>query len=141
MIVNTPISLGELIDKISILRIKKNNIMDQKKLKHIDQELTLLDRVLPDSVSDKKITVIEPENIYDRHYDIISPCALGGTINHNSLKDINCNIIAGAANNQLENDNEIPDIFINKNILYIPDFLINAGGIIILMLLISHFFQ
>ena len=55
MIVNTPISLGELIDKISILRIKKNNIMDQKKLKHIDQELTLLDRVLSDSVSDKKI--------------------------------------------------------------------------------------
>ncbi len=81
-------------------------------------------------LNNKKITVIEPENIYDRHYDIISPCALGGTINHNSLKDINCNIIAGAANNQLENDNEIPDIFINKNILYIPDFLINAGGII-----------
>ena len=55
MIVNTPISLGELIDKISILRIKKNNILDQKKLKHIDRELTLLDKVLSDSVSDKKI--------------------------------------------------------------------------------------
>ena len=63
-------------------------------------------------------------------YDIISPCALGGTINRNSLKNINCNIIAGAANNQLENDKDVPEELLKKNILYIPDFLINAGGII-----------
>ena len=48
------------------------------------------------------------------------------------LKDlkINCDIIAGAANNQLQNDNEVPEELNRKNILYIPDFLINAGGII-----------
>ena len=71
MIVNTPISLGELIDKISILRIKKNNIMDQKKLKHIDQELTLLDRVLSDSVSDKKINEYLKELIEVKIQDLV----------------------------------------------------------------------
>ena len=55
MIVSTPISLGELIDKISILRIKKINIKDQQKLSHIDKELNLLEGILKNSVSDKKI--------------------------------------------------------------------------------------
>ena len=83
-----------------------------------------------DLINDTNVTVVDPENIYDDTYDIISPCALGGTINRNSLKNINCNIIAGAANNQLENDTDVPEELLKKNILYIPDFLINAGGII-----------
>ncbi len=83
-----------------------------------------------DLLSNTNVTVVDPETIYDDTYDIISPCALGGTININSLKNINCNIIAGAANNQLENDTDVPEELLKKNILYIPDFLINAGGII-----------
>ena len=83
-----------------------------------------------DLINDTNVTVVDPENIYDDTYDIISPCALGGTINRKSLKNINCNIIAGAANNQLENDTDVPEELLKKNILYIPDFLINAGGII-----------
>ena len=83
-----------------------------------------------DLMTDKKITVVNPENIYDNFYDIISPCALGGIINKNSLKDIKCDIIAGAANNQLENDTDVPEELNIKKILYVPDFLINAGGII-----------
>ena len=43
MIINTPISLGELMDKISILKIKKKNILDKKKLVFIDEELKLLE--------------------------------------------------------------------------------------------------
>ena len=81
-------------------------------------------------LSGKSITVVSPEEIYDSNYNIISPCALGGTVNINSLEKINCEIIAGAANNQLEDDELVPDILHKKNILYIPDFLINAGGII-----------
>ena len=46
MIINTPISLGELIDKISILQIKKKNIEDIEKQKLINDELTMLDKVL-----------------------------------------------------------------------------------------------
>ena len=55
MIINTPISLGELIDKISILKIKKKNITDQKKLTFINEELTLLQSILLESVKDKKV--------------------------------------------------------------------------------------
>ena len=55
MIINTPISLGELIDKISILKIKKKNITDQKKLTFINEELSLLESILLGSVKDKKV--------------------------------------------------------------------------------------
>tara|TARA_B100001142_G_scaffold284260_1_gene297821 strand:- start:140 stop:535 length:396 start_codon:yes stop_codon:yes gene_type:complete len=56
MIINTPISLGELLDKISILKIKKKNINDKNKLIFINDELKLLDGVLLDlnMISDKK---------------------------------------------------------------------------------------
>lgn len=56
MIINTPISLGELIDKISILKIKKKNISDTKKLIFINKELTLLESILSESIDDKKIS-------------------------------------------------------------------------------------
>ena len=57
MIINTPISLGELIDKISILKIKQKNIQDKKKLILINEELSLLESTLEDSVNDKKISL------------------------------------------------------------------------------------
>ena len=55
MIINAPISLGELIDKISILIIKKKNITDQKKLDFIKEELQILQRTLEESLDNKKI--------------------------------------------------------------------------------------
>ena len=55
MIINTPVSLGELIDKISILRIKKKNISDKKKLILINEELFLLESILFKTVENKKI--------------------------------------------------------------------------------------
>ena len=81
-------------------------------------------------VSNKNVKVLKPDEIFDRSYDIISPCALGGVINLKNLNKIDCNIIAGAANNQLSDDNYVPQKLKKKNILYVPDFLINAGGII-----------
>ena len=55
MIINTPISLGELMDKISILKIKKNNIKNEEKLKFINEELTLMESTLKKTISDSKI--------------------------------------------------------------------------------------
>ena len=55
MIINVAISLGELIDKISILLIKKKNIKDQKKLEFIKQELEILQNTLDQSLDNKKI--------------------------------------------------------------------------------------
>jgi leucine dehydrogenase len=61
--------------------------------------------------------------------DIYAPCALGATINNDTLKRLKCDIIAGAANNQLEDENIHADLCREKGILYAPDFLINGGGI------------
>ena len=83
-----------------------------------------------DIAKSRNVNVLDSDNIYNISYDIISPCALGGTINKESLEKINCKIIAGAANNQLGDDNYVPNKLSEKEILYVPDFLVNAGGII-----------
>tara|TARA_B110001454_G_scaffold181101_1_gene174996 strand:+ start:3051 stop:3434 length:384 start_codon:yes stop_codon:yes gene_type:complete len=54
MIINTPVSLGELMDKISILKIKKKNIHNKEKLINVNEELLLLEETLLKSVNDKK---------------------------------------------------------------------------------------
>ena len=55
MIVNIPISLGELVDKISILLIKEKNISDEKKLSKIHEELSLLKKTLNNTIIDNSI--------------------------------------------------------------------------------------
>lgn len=71
---------------------------------------------------------VEEENIYDVKCDIYAPCALGATINDDTIDRLKCKIIAGAANNQLAEQRH-GDILRSKNILYAPDFVINAGGL------------
>ena len=70
------------------------------------------------------------ENLYAADVDIYAPCALGATINDDTIYKINAKVIAGAANNQLANENIHGGILRERNIAYAPDFLINAGGII-----------
>lgn len=70
------------------------------------------------------------EDIYDIDMDIFSPCALGATINSDSIVRLSCGIIAGAANNQLEDETKHGYMLLDKGIVYAPDFLINAGGLI-----------
>lgn len=74
--------------------------------------------------------VILGDAIYDLDMDIYSPCALGATVNSNTIPRLKCSIIAGAANNQLENEIIHGAELVNKGIIYAPDFLINAGGLI-----------
>ncbi|MBD2447469.1 tryptophan dehydrogenase ScyB [Nostoc sp. FACHB-152] len=75
-------------------------------------------------------TVVEPEEIYGLDVDIFSPCAMGGIINSQTIPLIKAKIIAGAANNQLENERLHGQRLVEKGILYCPDYVINAGGII-----------
>jgi leucine dehydrogenase len=77
-----------------------------------------------------KVEVIDKDKIYDVPMDIYAPCALGATINDETLAKLSCKIIAGAANNQLQDEKRHADICNQKGILYAPDFLINSGGII-----------
>jgi leucine dehydrogenase len=76
------------------------------------------------------VKVVNSEDIYDLDADIYSPCALGATVNDDTLKRLKCSIIAGGANNQLADESVHGLAVMEKGILYTPDFLINAGGII-----------
>ncbi len=76
------------------------------------------------------VKVINSDDIFNMEMDIYAPCALGATVNDESIKQMKCAIIAGAANNQLENENIHGPSVRSKGILYAPDFLINAGGLI-----------
>ena len=62
--------------------------------------------------------------------DIYAPCALGATLNDNTLNRLKCSIIAGAANNQLEKEDVHGMKIMDKGIIYAPDFALNAGGVI-----------
>ena len=73
--------------------------------------------------------VVGLDEIYDQDVDIYSPCALGATINDNTIDRIKAKIIAGCANNQLA-EAKHGQILLDKGILYAPDYVINAGGII-----------
>lgn len=77
-----------------------------------------------------KATVVEPNDIYDLDVDVYSPCALGATVNSETIARLKCSVIAGAANNQLADENLHGHMLMDKGILYAPDFLINAGGVI-----------
>ncbi len=80
--------------------------------------------------NDFKVTVVPVDKVYSQKMDIYAPCALGATVNDETLKQLDCAIIAGAANNQLE-DEEIHGKAVRKaGILYAPDYVINSGGII-----------
>ncbi len=69
-------------------------------------------------------------DIYSADVDIYAPCALGATINDETINKIKARVIAGAANNQLATEQIHGKILKEKGIAYAPDFLINAGGII-----------
>jgi leucine dehydrogenase len=74
--------------------------------------------------------IYEGADIYAEKMDIYAPCALGATINHNTIKKIQAKVVAGAANNQLADESIHGMMLQEKGIVYAPDFLINAGGII-----------
>lgn len=76
------------------------------------------------------VTVVEQKDVYDADADIYAPCALGATLNDNTIPKLRCSIVAGAANNQLKDEVKHGYMLIDRGITYAPDFLINAGGLI-----------
>lgn len=77
-----------------------------------------------------KATYVMPEDIFDVDADIFSPNALGAIINDVNINKLKVEIVAGGANNQLADENIHGKKLFDKNILYAPDFVINAGGLI-----------
>jgi leucine dehydrogenase len=76
------------------------------------------------------VTGVDMDAFYDVDMDIYSPCALGATINDETIARLRCSMIAGAANNQLKDEAKHGYKLIDHRITYAPDFLINAGGLI-----------
>ncbi|MGY8787261.1 MAG: Glu/Leu/Phe/Val family dehydrogenase [Fidelibacterota bacterium] len=74
--------------------------------------------------------VIGLDDIYDADVDIYTPCALGATLNDNTIPRLKCSLVAGAANNQLKDEDVHGQMLKDRGILYAPDFAINAGGLI-----------
>jgi len=75
-------------------------------------------------------TIVMGDAIFDLEMDIYAPCALGATVNPDTISRLNCKIIAGAANNQLADEERDGQLCSDRGICYAPDFLINAGGLI-----------
>jgi leucine dehydrogenase len=72
---------------------------------------------------------VTPEAIYDVEADVYAPCALGATINDDTLRRLRVRIIAGGANNQLAEDRH-GDLLEQRGMLYAPDYVINGGGVV-----------
>lgn len=78
----------------------------------------------------RTVEVVDGKDIFDFEMDIYAPCALGATLNSESIAKLKAPVVAGAANNQLADENVHGPMLIEKGVLYAPDFLINAGGLI-----------
>lgn len=82
---------------------------------------------LKETVSD--LDVVDLDDIYNEKMDIFAPCAMGGSLNDTTIEMLNVDIIAGAANNQLLEAHH-DKMLRSKGILYVPDYVINSGGVI-----------
>ncbi len=74
--------------------------------------------------------VVSGNEIFKTEMDVFAPCALGAIINDETISMLKCSIVAGGANNQLLDENKHGRILREKKILYAPDYVINAGGLI-----------
>jgi leucine dehydrogenase len=74
--------------------------------------------------------VIASDAVFSMNMDIYAPCALGATLNTENIEQLKCTVVAGAANNQLADETIHGKMLMEKGIIYAPDFLINAGGLI-----------
>lgn len=83
-----------------------------------------------DAVNKYKAEAVAADKMFDLDIDIYAPCALGATVNDDTLGRLKCKVICGAANNQLADEKRHGEAVGKKGMLYAPDFVVNAGGII-----------
>ncbi len=74
--------------------------------------------------------VVPGDDIFGLDVDVFSPCAMGAVLNDTHIAQLKCSIVAGAANNQLADEKIHGPQLVEKGIVYAPDFVINAGGLI-----------
>lgn len=82
------------------------------------------------AVDNLGVTAIGLDEVYSYQADVYAPCALGATVNKDTIAQMKFSVIAGSANNQLADEKADGNRLLDKGIVYAPDFLINAGGVI-----------
>jgi len=80
-----------------------------------------------------KASVVPLSKIHQVPVDIFAPCALGGILNADTIPHLRARIVAGGANNQFLDEKKDPYLLMNRNILHVPDYVLNAGGLIYLV--------
>jgi leucine dehydrogenase len=73
---------------------------------------------------------VKSEAIYEVECEIFCPCAIGGILNDKTIPKLKCRLVAGCANNQLEDEERHGRMLHGRGILYALDYIINAGGVI-----------
>jgi leucine dehydrogenase len=82
------------------------------------------------AVDELSAEAVTPEDVFEVECDVLAPCALGGALNDDTIPRLRCRVVAGAANNQLLDEARHAEMLRARGILYAPDYVINAGGII-----------
>ncbi len=111
-----------------------------KELHALGARMTVTDvdtKTLERCIDDFHVAVCLPEQIYDVEADVFAPCALGAILNLDTIKRLRVPIVAGSANNQLAH-HHYGALLHERGILYAPDFLINAGGLIQVAVIYDH---
>ena len=91
--------------------------------------VTDIDRSKRTVADDTGARWIEPDEALECAADVFAPCALGGLLDHESAMRLGAPIVAGAANNQLADD-DVAELLSSRGVLWAPDFVVNAGGIL-----------
>ena len=81
------------------------------------------------------VQILQPSDAFNHAYDVFSPCGLGGSLNKDNIHNLQASIVCGAANNPLSTPMELSKTLQDLNITYIPDVLVNAGGLVYVSLL------
>ncbi len=82
------------------------------------------------AVGELGVEIVDSDDIYGVECDVFAPCALGGILNDDTIGRLRCAVIAGAANNQLLDEVRHGEMVRDRGIVYAPDYVINAGGVI-----------
>lgn len=111
-----------------------------KDLKSLGAKITIADvnvKAIQRCVDEIGVNVCRPDEIYDLEADVFAPCALGAVLNRQTIERLKVKIVSGAANNQLAH-RHYGTLLLERGILYAPDFLINAGGLIHVAVIYDH---
>ncbi|WP_407641499.1 Glu/Leu/Phe/Val dehydrogenase family protein [Aquicella lusitana] len=111
-----------------------------QELHKLGAKLTIADvnlKALQRCIDELNVNVCHPDEVYSLEADVFAPCALGSILNLNTINQLKAKIIAGSANNQLAH-HHYGALLHERGILYAPDFLINAGGLIHVAVIYDH---